>query len=307
MRGVIVVKQLDMFTMSKTSPRPAFPYFGGKQKARRDILRCFPKGLDFLVSPFLGGGSVELYAASRGIQVRGFDKFEPLCRLWNALLEDAESVARITHEQYPYSAKFLRDEVMNGTYAMYIEDDFEFASVAWAMSQQAYGGLFMNGTYFDCKVKTKGTGNIKACASIDYFLPSRWRDWGNENLKVGCQSWELTLEQFPDAFLYVDPPYVGNEKYYGANKNKDDFDHVGLAETLRNHNNGWVISYVEHPLLDELYGDFEIIHPRWHQGTIAAAQKLRKDDGERRHSKSAKEVYILKPPARHPFESIQMV
>ena len=155
----------------------------------------------------------------------------------------------------------------------------------------------MNSTYFDSKVLDKdldGSKLVKACATLDYFNPVEWSKWGNDNLSVECQSWEVTLEQYSDAFLYVDPPYVGNERNYGKNRHKDKFDHVGLAKALKSHGNGWVLSYVEHPIIDELYSDFEILYPRWHQGIVASQKK--------RDSKSTKEVYILKPPARHPFE-----
>lgn len=287
--------QLDLINdLPRLSIRPPFPYFGGKQKARRNIFRCFPQGIDLMVSPFLGGGSVELYTASRGIQVKAFDKFPPLCRLWQTLLRDAGAVAAMQRERYPYDPAFLKSIIQNGTNAMDIEDDVEASSIIWSMSHQAYAGMFMNSTYFDTKTK-KTSKTVKACASIEYFNADRWDDWGNDNLTVGCQSWELTLEQYPDAFLYVDPPYVGNEKYYGQNKNKDFFDHVALAEALRNHNNGWVLSYVEHPIVDELYSDFEVLRPRWAQGIIAAQGK--------RDSKSAKELYILKPPAVNPLKS----
>ena len=289
--------QLNMFGESKLSSNPPFPYFGGKQRARESILKCYPSGMDFLVSPFLGGGSVELLAASRGIEVKAFDKFDPLVRLWQTLLKDAHSVAKLNYARYPYKPEVLKGYVLDGSHAMHIEDDVEFASVAWSMAHQCYGGFFMNGTHYSDDVKINGVGTgIKT--SLEYFNPDKWKDWGNDYLSVGRQVWEDTLAQYPDAFLYVDPPYVGNERFYGKKNNKDGFDHEGLADALRQHKGGWVLSYVEHPIIDKLYGEFDLVRPRWSQGTIALRGK--------RNAKSAKEVFIIKPPAINPLKRLSV-
>ena len=282
--------QLDMFGTQKLSARPPFTYLGGKRLARRDILRCFPDGLDVLVSPFLGGGSVELLAASRGIRVHGFDKFAPLVRLWNTLLNKVADVAVLTHREYPYNADMLKGFVQDGSHAMHIEDDVEFASVAWSMAQQAYGGTFMNGTTFDI------TG--RSCVGAEFFNPEKWVDWGNDNLSVKCQTWEDTLSEFPEAFMYVDPPYVGNERRYGSKHDKSGFDHHALAEALKSHNGGWVLSYAKNPLITELYEEFETLHPRWAQFAIATHKG--------RDARSGKEVYILKPPAVNPLNRLSI-
>ena len=286
--------QMSLFSDGKRlSDRAPFPYFGGKSKAKRDILKCYPTDMKELVSPFLGGGSVELLAAARGVRVHAFDKFAPLVRLWQTLLRDAHSVAILNYEVYPYDPAVLKGYVLDGSNAMHIEDDIEFASVAWSMAHQAYGGFFMNGTHYSADIaKTKpyvrGTST-----SLEFFNPEKWSDWGNDNMTVECQEWEDTLAQYPNTNLYVDPPYVGNERYYGQNKHKDPFDHEGLAKALGNHGGGWVLSYVEHPIVDELYSDFEVVHPRWAQGTISMMGK--------RGAKSAKEVYIIKEPCINPF------
>lgn len=285
--------QLSMFDdgvrLSSVTP---IRYFGGKQKARNDILKCYPSDMKVLVSPFVGGGSVEILAASRGIQVKAFDKFAPLVRLWNVLLDDAWSVAERTYEKYPYPKELLREYVVSGSQAMDVECDIEFASIAWAMTQQCYGTFFMNTNKFYDEYKPKGPKRTPL-SSVEYFNPDKWCDWGNDNLTVKCQSWESTLSQCTDEYLYVDPPYVGNEGRYGKHKNKDPFDHEGLANALSDYGGGWVLSYVEHPLIKELYSDFEIMRPRWSQGSVASGKKRKHD--------SAAEVYIIKPPCFNPL------
>jgi DNA adenine methylase len=69
-------------------------YPGGKSRAVKHILPHFPEDIREVCSPFLGGGSVELALATRGIQVYGYDVFEPLIWFWQALLQDPEGLAR---------------------------------------------------------------------------------------------------------------------------------------------------------------------------------------------------------------------
>ena len=60
-------------------------YPGGKSRAVKQVLALLPRGLDLLCSPFLGGASIELACAGRGIAVRGYDSFQPLVAFWQCL------------------------------------------------------------------------------------------------------------------------------------------------------------------------------------------------------------------------------
>ena len=59
-------------------------YPGGKSRAVKHILPHIPEDIDRLCSPFFGGGSVELAVASRGTEVRGYDKMKQLVWFWSA-------------------------------------------------------------------------------------------------------------------------------------------------------------------------------------------------------------------------------
>ena len=83
--------------MNKTSSIIKSPlrYPGGKSRAVTQILNLITRGIDVLCSPFLGGGSIELACASRGIAVKAYDAFEPLVNFWQYLLEDAPKLANL--------------------------------------------------------------------------------------------------------------------------------------------------------------------------------------------------------------------
>ena len=50
-------------------------YPGGKSRAVKHILPYFPENTTTVVSPFMGGSSVELNLAAKGIEVYASDKF----------------------------------------------------------------------------------------------------------------------------------------------------------------------------------------------------------------------------------------
>ena len=68
----------------------------------------------------------------------------------------------------------------------------------------------------------------------------------------------ITLYDKEDSFFYLDPPYVSTESYY---KNTGGFgieEHKLLSKLLKNIKGKFLLSYNNHPLVRELYKDFNI-------------------------------------------------
>ena len=79
----------------KEYPRSPLRYPGGKSRAVSYILPLILKTeATVLCSPFIGGASIELACAAQGMEVRGYDLFEPLVDFWHALLDDPARLAR---------------------------------------------------------------------------------------------------------------------------------------------------------------------------------------------------------------------
>ncbi|PWK05072.1 DNA adenine methylase [Tumebacillus permanentifrigoris] len=62
-----------------------------------------------------------------------------------------------------------------------------------------------------------------------------------------------------DALFYIDPPYIGKEKWYAGNFTEDD--HRDLAALLQQIKGKAIVSYYDDPLLHELY-------PCWRRETF---------------------------------------
>jgi len=69
----------------------------------------------------------------------------------------------------------------------------------------------------------------------------------------------------PGTLFYVDPPYIGREKYYAGGFT--DKDHRDLAEILNKIQGKAILSYYDDPLLSELY-------PNWHRETYQVARQV---------------------------------
>ena len=68
-------------------------YGGGKSLAVGLILEHFPNDLCRVISPFIGGGSVEVAAALElGLEVKAFDIFDILVNFWQVLLRDSKAL-----------------------------------------------------------------------------------------------------------------------------------------------------------------------------------------------------------------------
>ena len=63
-------------------------YAGGKTLAVGHIVELLPKSIKKVVSPFFGGGSIEIALTKKlGMQVIGYDIFDILCNYWKFQIE----------------------------------------------------------------------------------------------------------------------------------------------------------------------------------------------------------------------------
>ena len=315
----------EVVKTSVSSITPFITYMGSKLQPRKTILSCYPENTKEIVSPFIGGGSFELLAASSGIKVRGFDKYKSLVRLWNIMLRDAKKVAAAVNEKFPMKPEVLRELVVSRSIHD-IEDDIEFASLSICINKQTYNGFFLNHTYYKDSPYSKfirpgiydplnpAKSNKKADRvqnpkyEIKYEKGSlmtavTWGDWKSPNLSVEVSDWENTLEKYPNSILYADPPYAEEKqsKYYGPYRTHKDkelcdewhFDHEKFAERLKSHKCGFGLSYLDHPLIRDLYSDYQVIFLQWFQGSLGSQMKFDGHDN--------KEILILKEPVYHPM------
>jgi DNA adenine methylase len=80
----------------------------------------------------------------------------------------------------------------------------------------------------------------------------------------------ITKYDDADTLFYVDPPYVGREKYYAGGFTEQD--HRDLSELLHNAKGKIILSYYADPLISELYED-------WYTESFSAYKQVVGGDG----------------------------
>ena len=245
-------------------------YPGGKSRAVKHILPHIPEDIDRLCSPFFGGGSVELAVASRGTEVRGYDKMKQLVWFWMALCENNERLAdevETLREQYVIRNGDTVTGCSKDSFWRYREElktdsfmfSYERAAKYYAINRSSFSGATFSGGYSEK-------------ASYARFTDSsvqRLRDFKAKNFRVDYADFEDAMDYHPKAFLYLDPPYMLKTTpnvLYGTNGNlHESFDHERLHRLLVKRT-GWVMSYNNCDIIKDMYADYEIIEADWAYG-----------------------------------------
>lgn len=235
----------------KCSTKSPLRYPGGKSRAVSQILGLLPANLKILCSPFIGGGSVELACASKGITVHGYDAFEPLVNFWQVALAHPSRLANTVEKFHPLSKEEF--------YKLQIEYDsisgkIERAAILYALNRSSFSGTTLCGGM---------------SPNHPRFTPSsihRLRRFRAKNLSVACADFSKSIPKHQNHFLYLDPPYANGEKLYGQKGDMHDgFSHETLADLIRSHDR-WILSYNDCELIRDLYSGYEFISPKWTYG-----------------------------------------
>ena len=234
--------------------RSPISYPGGKFYSVPHIIRHFPRGIDTLVSPFLGGGSIELSCAAMGISVYGYDAFKPLVDFWQCAIEDGRKLAELVENLYP---KTTRSEYyrLSNQLILSTMGKWECAAVYFALNHASWGGKTFYGFRNPEKRRKK---------SMERYIHAL-RDFST-NMTVNLSDFNDSIRKHPSDFLYLDPPYPTGSDYYGFHDGAMHrrFDHRGLAKLLHRRSN-WLLSYNDCGFVKKLYAGYEMIEPRWQQ------------------------------------------
>lgn len=233
------------------STRSPLRYPGGKTRGVEFITRFFPKNLDKLISPFLGGGSIELSMAAKGTQVYGYDIFSPLVEFWQCLLTRPNELAQKVEKYFPLPKeqfyKLQREQTQFKT-------KLERAAVYYVLNRSSFSGATLSG------------GMSPNHPRFTLTSIERLRDYYNPNITVQKADFKHALEKHPFTFAYLDPPYLIKSSLYGKKGNAHkDFDHEALAAILRKRDH-WVLSYNDCEEIRSLYEGFHILTPNWKYG-----------------------------------------
>lgn len=240
-------------------------YPGGKSRAVKQILDLLPPNLDTLCSPFLGGGSIELACASKGVKVYAYDIFEPLVNFWQVLLRSQDKLALKVREYHNKLTKAVFYSLQKRYET--IRDKIDKAAVYFVLNRSSFSGTTLSG------------GMSPGHPRFSMSSIERLEKFKIENFTVKNCDFKKSLANHQADFLYLDPPYLNGQKLYGKKGCcHDNFEHESLFQILKSRD-GWILSYNDCEIIRDLYSGYKFLQPEWSYGMSA--------------NKSSKEVLIL--------------
>lgn len=212
-------------------------YAGGKSLAVGFVAELIPDNITKIVSPFMGGGSIEIACAKEmGLEVEAYDIFPELVNYWQCQIEQPQALAKSLSELEPTREEFIRvKEILKKHWKNeeVINDRMKLAQLYYFDHNTSYGPHFLgspSSVYLD---KTRYQKMIEKVSMFD--VPK---------LKVECKSFEEVIPAHPNDFLYCDPPYYleGDSKtFIGMYPHRNfpiyhkGFKHELLRDLLMNH------------------------------------------------------------------------
>lgn len=290
-------------------------YAGGKSKAINKIKPYISKDIKRLVSPFFGGGSLEIIIGSElNIPVLGFDIFDILVNFWNVQINKPIELYNFLLTLKPNTETYniVKDKLKKWNKSQKLYDklqtnyykdesieltDIEGAAYYWFNHNLSYGPMFMG---WASSVYVGDNSNIqkKYINAIEKIKNFKC------NLNIKEQSFEKTITQYKNDFMYLDPPYFldknsDNKMFKGIypNPNYDihhtGFDHEKLRDLLLKHEGGFVMSYNNCEIIREWYKDFELYYPEWNYSMGNGETRIGKNK-ENNNPKKSHEILIVK-------------
>lgn len=275
-------------------------YAGGKTLAVGLIVEHIPDNVSRLVSPFFGGGSVEIACALElGLPVIGYEIFDILVNYWQVQLRDHDSLYERLSQFEPTREEFWRVKERlkrhwKGEKAL---ESFDLAASYYFNSNTSYGPHFL-GWPSDIYLETERYGK----------MIQKVRNFRADNVQVECASFEDTMQNHKDDFLYCDPPYylggdsrtfIGMYPHRNFPIHHNGFRHDKLRDLLMEHQGGFILSYNDCSTIREWYKGLNMTTPSWQytfsQGdTRIGENRLRDNNGS--YIKKSHELLIWKDP-----------
>ena len=271
-------------------------YGGGKSLAVGLIIEHLPDNIKRLISPFLGGGSVEIASARElGLPVVAYDIFDILINYWNVQIKRPQELyykllsLNPTKEEY----EIVKSKLKSHWKKEITLPELELAAYYYFNHNLSYGPGFLGWMAKIYENKYRYDLMIK-----------KVRDFDVKNVYVECDTFENVIPKFNRDFLYCDPPYylegdsmvfrgIYPQRNFPIHHNK--FNHKGLHELLLKHKGGFILSYNDCSTIRKWYAGCKIINVSWQytmgQGETRIGLNRKKEN--RNHIKKSHEILIV--------------
>ncbi len=289
-------KSMNKYKRVVTSP---IRYAGGKSLAVGHVIELLPDNIKRVVSPFFGGGSIEIAMSKYlGLEVIGYDIFDILVNYWHYQINNPQILYEELKKLEPNKETFekirlILKEVWNKNIKL---DPLTLAVDFVYNFNLSYGPGFMG-----------WASEIYLNKNRYEKMIERIRDFKPGNLNVECADFQEVIKKYPNDFLYCDPPYYlgeGSKMFKGIYPMRNipvhhnGFKHDVLRDLLKKHKGGFILSYNDCPTIREYYKDFKQIFPKWQYTMGQGETRIGKNriNANSSNIKNSHEILIFCPP-----------
>ncbi|WP_438447429.1 DNA adenine methylase [Gorillibacterium sp. sgz5001074] len=220
-------------------------WFGGKGKVAKQIIRHMPEHKIY-IEPF--GGAAHVISQKPRVSHEVYNDIDGLVVNFLLKVRELPEWMQQACESLPYSRELYERWKRE---AMPI-DEFQRAVRFFYLNRGGIsaGNAKINSTGWRHSTSSNNnpaTGYISACSIFTEFAERM------KGVMIENTDFREIIEKYdaPDALFYVDPPYIGREKYYAGGFTERD--HRDLAAMLNKIEGKAIVSYYQDPMLDELY------------------------------------------------------
>ena len=245
--------------MSIKKFRSPLRYVGGKYRLIDKIWDFIPHDTKEIVSPFFGGGALELNLAyHRNMKIYGYDIEPFVVNFWRYWLENPKQIISDARELcYAHDREDLRNIKANTLLSEKLGiDNYQMAVYFYLFNRLSYQGITLNTTVIDFECRDDEI--YRQDDSILFGL----KDWEYAkfmNIDIRQDDFQESLMTHTDKLAYHDPPYLGAEMMF--KQGKEIFDHHALSEILKSRGN-WILSYghlPQVPYIKLAYQDYTML------------------------------------------------
>lgn len=230
-------------------------YPGGKSRAIKIISGILPEYNEYR-EPFLGGGSVFLYAKQFKPDKRYWinDLYRELYIFWKMAQINIDS---LIDKIYEWRRRFKVGKELHKFLNLNLDsfNDLERAAAFFIYNRITFSGTSLSGGFSEHAFSGRFTeSSIERLVNFSKVLKDT--DITNYDYE------ELVKAEGQNVFIFLDPPYYSATKsaLYGKNGNlHKSFDHVRFAETMKNCNHKWLITYDDSEFIREMFSFANII------------------------------------------------
>jgi DNA adenine methylase len=239
-------------------------YAGGKSLAVGLIVEHLPNNITKIVSPFLGAGSVEVACAVElELEVVAYDIFDILVNYWKVQLKNQNALYerllkfQPTREGY----KIVKERLKKHWIGEEKLNKYDLAAYFYFSHNTSYGPHFLGWPSSVYLQKERYRAMLE-----------KVRTFSASKMSVECASFEETIPEHKNDFLYCDPPYYldGDSKtFVGLYPHRNfpihhkGFKHELLRDLLKKHKGGFILSYNDCSTIRKWYKEFDMITPSW--------------------------------------------